>query len=210
MTDDNSIEFILRKDATRASRRPLRTIKLDGAGTLSTRDSEGLTLWEINIRQYPIRRGERENEFIVSLPDRDESYFTNNEEELEQWITAMEKATNMNVLDVYDLGEMLGEGAFAQVFLGVRKFDKHEVAVKVIEKDEDEIEFIIAECNIMKSISHPNVVRTCEILSAFYRAAITQSFSLLLFALVGFQVRYLRLEEPALSRDGIHARRGAF
>ncbi len=81
----------------------------------------------------------------------------------------MKQSADSGVKDFYILGELLGEGAFAQVKLGTDRETGDKVAVKIIKKnqyDHKEMEYILREMNIMKSVSHTNIVNTVDIFNS--------------------------------------------
>jgi len=62
----------------------------------------------------------------------------------------------------YNLGDIIGEGAFSVVKLGIDKFTGEKVAIKIIEKDESNKKMdslIRREIKIMKDLDHDNIVR---------------------------------------------------
>ena len=82
------------------------------------------------------------------------------------WLDALQKAANRRIEDYYELGETLGEGAFATVVMGLDRITLERFAVKMIEKQQDDelgLQFVWRELNVMKSVSHPNIVRTYDI-----------------------------------------------
>mmetsp|Transcript_2491 Transcript_2491/g.7442 ORF Transcript_2491/g.7442 Transcript_2491/m.7442 type:complete len:373 (+) Transcript_2491:183-1301(+) len=85
----------------------------------------------------------------------------------ESWYEAFKKAACSNVEEYYELGELLGEGAFAKVVLGVDRSTLEKCAVKIINKadteQENEMDFIHRELRIMKTVNHPNLIRTHDI-----------------------------------------------
>jgi len=62
--------------------------------------------------------------------------------------------------DNYDLGNLLGSGAFSDVVEGMHKYDQSEYAIKIVYKDnldnEDEIK---EEINILNSLHHQHIVK---------------------------------------------------
>jgi len=79
----------------------------------------------------------------------------------------MEEETKPHTLDArYELGDVLGEGGYAVVRAGVRKSDKKEVAVKVMNRDRidrDTEASIRSEVSVLQSLDHPNIVRAYEL-----------------------------------------------
>lgn len=66
----------------------------------------------------------------------------------------------------YNIGEVLGEGAFAKVHIGEDPRTKEQFAIKVIDKkgyDAREMEFILREMRIMMEVVHPHIVDTYDI-----------------------------------------------
>jgi calcium-dependent protein kinase len=67
--------------------------------------------------------------------------------------------------DNYDLGSLLGEGAFGEVYECVNIHNGADRAVKIIHKDrmcESDYEEVINEFQILKQIDNPNVIRMYE------------------------------------------------
>ena len=65
----------------------------------------------------------------------------------------------------YDLGELLGEGGFGQVFECTHLQTGAERAVKVLEKSMHRPELnekVIDEFNLLRSLNHPNLIRPYE------------------------------------------------
>jgi len=65
--------------------------------------------------------------------------------------------------DFYEVDRMIGEGAFARVYLARGKQTGTEYAVKIIDKVPEELSFILAEVKIAQTVSHPFIVRTYDI-----------------------------------------------
>jgi serine/threonine protein kinase len=65
---------------------------------------------------------------------------------------------NENYLDVYDKLEILGQGAFGDVYKVRRKNDKEIRALKEIKKKSLKVSELKNEINILKEIDHPNIV----------------------------------------------------
>ena len=71
-------------------------------------------------------------------------------------------------LDFYDIGRVIGKGAFGQVILGTHKLTGMQVAIKSIDKkfirrSEYNCSKVHREIQILKMIRHPNIVRILEV-----------------------------------------------
>mmetsp|Transcript_549 Transcript_549/g.732 ORF Transcript_549/g.732 Transcript_549/m.732 type:complete len:422 (-) Transcript_549:4349-5614(-) len=70
----------------------------------------------------------------------------------------------------YDLGEVLGEGAYGIVRLARHTVSQEQFAIKILDKrkikQDNLIENLRSEIRIMKSINHPNIVRLYEVLQS--------------------------------------------
>ena len=67
--------------------------------------------------------------------------------------------------DHYELGHLLGEGAFGEVYICYSKLNNAERAVKVIHKDRmlpSEYDEVVNEFQLLRKMDHPNVIRMYE------------------------------------------------
>ncbi len=72
----------------------------------------------------------------------------------------------MRFLDLYNIGEQIGNGTFASVHKCFRKSDSCEFAVKIINKlclDGDELSALNNEITILKNISHKNIIQLIDV-----------------------------------------------
>ena len=69
---------------------------------------------------------------------------------------------NENYLDVYDKLELLGQGAFGDVYKVRRKNDKEIRALKEVKKNSLIVSELKNEINILKEIDHPNIMTIYE------------------------------------------------
>jgi serine/threonine protein kinase len=66
----------------------------------------------------------------------------------------------------YELGDEIGKGGFSVVYKATRKSDGGEFAVKCIKKkmvEGDDIKLLRREIQIMKKLSHPNILKLYEV-----------------------------------------------
>ena len=80
----------------------------------------------------------------------------------------------------YNTQNILGKGSYSSVYLGTDLNTNTAVAIKVIEnhllRDEFINNLINQECRIMKSLTHPNVVKLHEVLSTTNHTYIIQEY----------------------------------
>jgi calcium/calmodulin-dependent protein kinase I len=71
----------------------------------------------------------------------------------------------MSVSERYEIGQLLGKGAFSSVFEAVHKASQQRVAIKIIDKAHlkaKDLEAVGTEIRILKSVDHPNVLKLYE------------------------------------------------
>jgi serine/threonine protein kinase len=143
-----------------------RFVKLHECMLTNHHSPDAPATWEVDITKCPIRCNKEQQELSISLPNRKISFFTETQDEFEAWSAALKRASASSVEDYYSVGKVLGEGAFAEVRVGNDKETGEAFAIKIIKKkeyDPKEMEYILREVNIMKSMSHDNVVNTFDI-----------------------------------------------
>ena len=63
----------------------------------------------------------------------------------------------------YTLGKIVGKGSFGMVRLGVHKATKQVRAIKILKKNEVNMESLINEISILSKLSHPSIMQLFEI-----------------------------------------------
>jgi len=95
------------------------------------------------------------------------SYLLNAEsdENMNEWVTAITKASRMSIRDLYEIQAELGSGTFATVKLGILKQTGKAYAIKIIDKAtlQENREALLTEISILKQVDHPNVINMKEI-----------------------------------------------
>lgn len=122
--------------------------------------------WEQNLLGAEVVGVENARRIVVMCPDRTVRLFTDTPDDYYYWLDALQKAANRRIEDYYELGQSLGEGAFAKVVMGLDRTTLEKFAVKIIEKQSDDElgqQFVWRELNVMKNVNHPNIVRTYDI-----------------------------------------------
>ena len=72
-----------------------------------------------------------------------------------------------NYIGDYIIKETIGNGTFSKVKLGINKYTNEKVAIKLLEKkkitEKKDLERIFREMSIVKTLNHPNIIKTYEI-----------------------------------------------
>lgn len=87
------------------------------------------------------------------------------EEDAYKWKHALESAINSDITDYYTLGETLGSGAYGEVMSAFDVNTNEKRAVKIIQRGSNmkSRQHLEREIQVMKSISHDNIVKTYQI-----------------------------------------------
>ena len=79
------------------------------------------------------------------------------------------RAEKLLRVGLYDLDRTLGKGNFAIVKLGIHKLTKTQVAVKIVNKnelDEENLTKIAREIEIMRRLSHKNIIQLYQVMES--------------------------------------------
>jgi serine/threonine protein kinase len=161
-----SMSGTLEKEGRFFKSRSPRFLRLRASVLSSHHSEDAPATWEVNVTETPVAVGVRRHELVVSLPQRKVSFFAASDDDFQTWAAALKRAANSEVEDFYILGQLLGEGAFAQVKLGVDRVTGEKFAIKIIRRKEynpKEMDFLLREVSILKSVSHPNIVNTYDV-----------------------------------------------
>ncbi|KAA8494374.1 putative myosin light chain kinase [Porphyridium purpureum] len=143
-----------------------RFLRLKGT-ILSNHHAENApATWEVSVLDCPVRAGAKHNELVIQLPSRRVSLFAENDREFNRWVQALKTASSRSIDDFYRVGELLGEGAFAEVREAFDRDTGEKFAIKTINKaglDDAQKDGLLREMNIMKSACHPNIVNTYDV-----------------------------------------------
>ena len=105
--------------------------------------------------------------FSIAFPSKNRVYYCDNENDYNNWVNALKKATGYtNLLDIYDIKQKLGKGKFGLVKLGINKETKQKVAVKIMNKnnmDSSDLELVRTEIEILKICQHPYIIKLYDI-----------------------------------------------
>jgi tRNA A-37 threonylcarbamoyl transferase component Bud32 len=161
-----SMDGMLEKEGRFFKSRHPRFLRLRGSILSCHHAEDSPATWEVNVAEQPVTVGPKRHELIVTFPLRKVSYFAANDDDFKNWAAALKRAAKSEVEDFYAMGEVLGEGAFAQVKLGVDRETGEKFAIKIIKRkeyDPKEMDFLLREVSILKSVSHTNIVNTYDV-----------------------------------------------
>jgi len=101
-------------------------------------------------------------------PRADSNPATPRRHSLEEEVKPVEKEIPPKTIEEkYDLGKVIGRGAFSVVKVGVRKSNKNKYAVKCISKkliDKKELTLLEREIDIMQKLQHTNIIGLVEVI----------------------------------------------
>ena len=101
--------------------------------------------------------------FSLIFPDKKHTYFCTDKSEFKLWKKYLRLATNYsNILEMYEISKVIGEGSFSKVKLAINKVTKEKVAVKIIEKKKLSsmiIESTLTEIEIIKICQFPYIIK---------------------------------------------------
>ncbi len=88
-----------------------------------------------------------------------------NEDTCRRWHDALKAARACDIEQFYELGDLLGTGAYGQVFEAFDVRTREKRAAKIVTRSSNlkSVEHLSREIDIMKSISHPGIVQTYQI-----------------------------------------------
>ena len=112
-------------------------------------------------------QGKKYYMFKIIGPTKNRDYYCDNEEDYNNWVSVLKKATGYtNLLDIYDIKQKLGKGKFGLVKLGINKQTKEKFAVKIMNKnnmDSSDLELVRTEIEILKICQHPYIIKLYDI-----------------------------------------------
>jgi serine/threonine protein kinase len=123
--------------------------------------------------------------FSVIYPKKSRFYYVDNEEEYQNWMRNIRRATGYaNLTDIYDVKDKLGNGKFGLVRLGIHKISGRKVAVKIMNKKDmtlQDLELVKTEIEILKVCQHPNIIRLYDVFENVDFIYISKNFFLFSF-----------------------------
>ena len=153
----------LTKRGRSLGRRVERFVELRGS-TLSNRRREGgEPTWTVNVRGCQVLTGPNKEIVIKVAKEGWMSLYAHSQSSYEMWLNAL-KSVSTHVTDFYELGNMIGKGAYSEVLLARDKNRNELCAVKVLERSDVEHERLIdRELIVLKKLAHPNIVQVIDV-----------------------------------------------
>jgi len=144
-----------------------RYFRLDGTrlANYHTPESDEPT-WEVSLLKCDVAEGSTKKEVVVRLKDRTLNLYAESEEERGKWIAAFRQASNMYVEHFFEMGSVIGKGAFGVVRQATSRATGETCAVKTFKKknlSEDDYKYLKREIDIVTKVDHPNVVHTYDV-----------------------------------------------
>jgi len=129
-----------------------------------SRESEVVS-WQFSIRQAKFEFDEATLMISISTPQKSVVLYAENKLDFKKWSKTLMESSLNNVNDFYELGDLVGKGAYGEVREAFDRKTGEKRAVKIMERttDSKELEFLRREVNVMRSLMHPNIIRTFDI-----------------------------------------------
>ena len=104
--------------------------------------------------------------FSIIFPKKKRTYFCDNKQEFKGWKKRLRIATNYsNILQMYEISNVIGVGSFSTVKLATNKVTNQKVAVKIVTKNKLStpiLESTLTEIEIMKICQFPYIIKFIE------------------------------------------------
>eukprot|EP00179_Madagascaria_erythrocladioides_P006021 CAMPEP_0198317226 /NCGR_PEP_ID=MMETSP1450-20131203/6777_1 /TAXON_ID=753684 ORGANISM="Madagascaria erythrocladiodes, Strain CCMP3234" /NCGR_SAMPLE_ID=MMETSP1450 /ASSEMBLY_ACC=CAM_ASM_001115 /LENGTH=396 /DNA_ID=CAMNT_0044020415 /DNA_START=190 /DNA_END=1380 /DNA_ORIENTATION=+ len=148
--------------------RTKRFIKLQGSTLSNHYDESSPPTWQIDIFHSDLDISEKYKMFTLVTPDKSKTltFYAETEEDFQEWSVAFKRATATCIEDFYEIGDVIGVGAYGKVFQGTDRICKEKRAIKVLKKnfnDQRNMNYLRREVRILLAIDNPNVIRTFDI-----------------------------------------------
>lgn len=166
--DPASIEGFLLQRGRRTLRMNILHFKLFD-NVLECRDGPcSAPTWSVSVLDAKISRVHKRGIVITLNGDKSKIRLRGrSNEEACAWEFHLRRASQRRLTDRYELQDRIGEGNFAEVLKGIETSTRKTVAVKVMEKEPDEIDqtrAIDSEIEFVREdVQHPNVIRTLDV-----------------------------------------------
>jgi tRNA A-37 threonylcarbamoyl transferase component Bud32 len=138
--------------------------------------------WKLFEPFYEERGEEMSFGFKLLGADGSEDFYCRSAEELELWFNSLSAVCLMNdIKNDFNLGQVIGQGAYATVRIAFAKHDSSTFAVKIIKKKAIELNAreyrgIASEIEIMRSLTHPSLVKLHRVYDSEDRVCLVMDY----------------------------------
>lgn len=105
--------------------------------------------------------------FSLHFSSKKRFYYSDDQNIFNEWLAKLKKVSLYNdLLSLYTVSSVIGEGKFGLIKLGMDKLTGRKVAIKIINKEtmsSNDLELVRTEIEIMKICQHPNIIRLYNI-----------------------------------------------
>lgn len=121
----------------------------------------------LNVRDENVQVDVEKMELVVHKDGRERPIRLQiaDEDLTRRWDMAINSARTCDIEQFYELGKLLGRGAYGQVFEAIDVCTQEKRAAKIVHRSSNlkSVEHLSREIEVMKSISHPGIVETYQI-----------------------------------------------
>lgn len=168
----------LRKEGRTLRLKTRRFLTLANMTLSHHKDEQSSPSWSLDVKKISAVAGPRHGELLIIYEGRAVSFFTQNIDDLADWIRVL-KAARSKLDDWYTVGKEIGRGSYGTVYVGVDKETKEKVAIKVIQKNpasKRQTKFLEREVRILKSVDSPHVIVTLDVFEDDKQVALVSEF----------------------------------
>lgn len=127
--------------------------------------------WDVNVLNGVVKQLGKSHFSLVIADPAALGDFENNtlvlyartEDECKAWVASLHHASTRTLEGYYIVGNVIGEGGFAEVRIGKSKVTGRKVAIKTMKKHEAHMKLYGREIAILKRVDHPNIVKTYDL-----------------------------------------------
>lgn len=105
---------------------------------------------------------------LISPSKKTHKYFSDDYRTSIKWVSTLSKLLGcQKIKDLYDIGELLGQGKFSKVRIGIDRTTKKKYAIKRIKKDSlltNDLDLIKVEIDILKICQHPYIIKLYNVI----------------------------------------------
>lgn len=168
----------LRKEGRTLKLKTRRFLTLTNKTLSHHKDEQSPPSWSLDVAKISALAGPRHGELLIIYEGRTVSFFTQDIDDLADWIRVL-KAARSKLEDWYTVGKEIGRGSYGTVYAGEDRETKEKVAIKVIQKNPSsrrQTKFLEREVKILKSVDSPHVIVTLDVFEDEKQVALVSEF----------------------------------